>query len=184
VWHNALYAFWFFWPAGMANMTPILVSKVPLLRDWKTPLDFGHTYHGTQLFGANKTWRGLICGVIVAQIIFLFMRYLGHDLGDFTGYMALHGYFRLPWYLGSVMAVGVILGDAIESFFKRRRNIPPGSSWYPFDQIDYIIGACLFALPIVILPFSVYLLIFLGGFVFHLFFSYLGYLLHFKRAPI
>lgn len=36
-------------------------------------------------------------------------------------------------------------GDAVKSFFKRQRDMPPGSSWFPFDQLDFVIGALVFA---------------------------------------
>ena len=184
MWHDVCYAFWFFWPAGMANMAPILITKAPFVRDWKTPMDFGIKYRGKQLFGSNKTWRGFVIGVLTALVFFLGMQQLGHHLGSFTPYLSEQGYFSLPWYIGAVLGAGTIVGDAVESFFKRQRDIPPGSSWYPLDQIDYIIGACLFSLPLVVLPLAVYVWIFIGGFIFHLFFSYVGYLTHFKHSPI
>jgi CDP-diglyceride synthetase len=35
-------------------------------------------------------------------------------------------------------------GDAVKSFFKRRLGITPGKSWFPFDQLDFVLGAILF----------------------------------------
>jgi len=37
--------------------------------------------------------------------------------------------------------------DIVESFFKRKKNIPSWQSWYVWDQIDYIIWVILFTLP-------------------------------------
>ena len=34
-----------------------------------------------------------------------------------------------------------ILGDLVKSFWKRRVRVAPGRSWFPFDQIDYAVGA-------------------------------------------
>jgi len=35
---------------------------------------------------------------------------------------------------------GALLGDIVESFFKRRKGIERGKDWIPFDQLDFIIG--------------------------------------------
>jgi CDP-2,3-bis-(O-geranylgeranyl)-sn-glycerol synthase len=34
-------------------------------------------------------------------------------------------------------------GDSAKSFLKRRRGIPPGESWVPFDQLDFVIGSLI-----------------------------------------
>ena len=39
---------------------------------------------------------------------------------------------------------GALIGDAVESFFKRQIGVSHGNPWIPFDQIDYTIGAILF----------------------------------------
>ena len=38
-------------------------------------------------------------------------------------------------------------GDAAKSFIKRRIGIATGQSWIPADQLDFILGALLFAWP-------------------------------------
>ncbi len=40
------------------------------------------------------------------------------------------------------------MGDLIESFIKRRINREPGKSLPIADQIDFILGAFLFAIPV------------------------------------
>lgn len=65
-----LFVLWFFAPAGVANVTPILVAKLPGLREWSAPMDFGFTYRGKRVFGKHKTWRGFITGVRSAAIAF------------------------------------------------------------------------------------------------------------------
>jgi len=39
------------------------------------------------------------------------------------------------------MSGGALIGDLIKSFAKRRLGIQAGSTWVPFDQVDYIAGA-------------------------------------------
>jgi CDP-2,3-bis-(O-geranylgeranyl)-sn-glycerol synthase len=182
--NDFLFSVWFFLPGGFANVTPIIVSKIPLLSKWQTPIDCGFTYRGKHVFGANKTWRGLVCGVILAEVIFLLERKMSNDLGSFSVYLASMQFDQLPITLGLLMGFGVIAGDAIESFFKRQRTILPGESWFPFDQIDYIIGGCLAAATIKVMPLTIYIWILVIWFLMHLLFSYIGFLSHFKSKPI
>ncbi|HSX27706.1 MAG TPA: CDP-archaeol synthase, partial [Patescibacteria group bacterium] len=85
---------------------------------------------------------------------------------------------------GMLLGIGALTGDAMESFFKRRRGIKSGSSWYPFDQIDYIIGGLIFALLFIKPTLSLILWVGLVYFGLHLVFSYLGYLLGLKKHPL
>ena len=41
------------------------------------------------------------------------------------------------------MGFGALLGDLIESFFKRQVGIGSGKPWFPFDQIDWVLGSPL-----------------------------------------
>ena len=40
---------------------------------------------------------------------------------------------------------GALIGDIIESFFKRRVGIERGKNWIPFDQLDFILGVLFFS---------------------------------------
>lgn len=171
---SALFAFLFFLPAGISNMTPVFSSRIPVLKNWQTPLDFGKSYRGHRIFGRNKSWRGLVSGTIAGTLTGLIL-----NLTYFTEYnMALF------LALCASMSAGALLGDAIESFFKRQRGIDSGKTWFPFDQLDYIIGGLLFALPFATLSLESVLWIFGLYFGLHLITSYIGYLLGFKDAPI
>lgn len=128
--------FFFFLPAGIANMMPVLVSKVPFLN---VPMDFGYSFRGKRIFGDHKTWRGLVFGVIagglsavpiLGAIAFLF--------GDLTLSVVAQ-----TFKIGAILGAGALFGDAVKSLFKRQMNIKPGGSWVPFDQIDWILGALI-----------------------------------------
>jgi CDP-2,3-bis-(O-geranylgeranyl)-sn-glycerol synthase len=84
----------------------------------------------------------------------------------------------------AMLGLGALLGDAIESFFKRRNNVPPGESWFPFDQTDYIIGGLALWAPIAQPSLQVVLAIFGVYFGLHLLVSYIGFLMGFKTKPI
>jgi CDP-2,3-bis-(O-geranylgeranyl)-sn-glycerol synthase len=153
-------------------MVPVFASKLPVLRNWNTPLDFGKTYKGKRIFGKNKTWRGLLFGIVSGTLVamLVYSTYWHVDL--------------LAVLIGSSMSAGALIGDAVESFFKRQRGIPSGKAWFPFDQTDYVIGGLLFTLPFGILPLWLVVWVFIVYFSLHLISSYIGYLLGLKDAPI
>lgn len=182
---DILFALWFFLPAGIANVTPILVAPLPGLRRLNAPIDCGLTFRGRRLLGAHKTWRGLIAGVLMA-IVTLWLQQLA--VTHYGWAQTLTGsidYAHLPTVLlGILFGVGALGGDAIESFFKRQRHVPPGHGWFPFDQLDYIIGASLATMPFVALSLSQYGLLVVLWLVVHLISSYIGWLFHLKERPI
>jgi CDP-2,3-bis-(O-geranylgeranyl)-sn-glycerol synthase len=47
-------------------------------------------------------------------------------------------------WLGLLFGAGALVGDATKSYFKRLRGIPSGDKWWPFDQIDFILGSTIF----------------------------------------
>lgn len=173
-WEHAVYALVFFLPAGIANMTPVFSSRIPFLNRWTTPLDFGHIYRGKRIFGANKTWRGLVTGTV---------------MGTLMGMLLYGPFFADDNRLGflvvcTAMSLGALVGDAVESFFKRQHGIPSGTTWFPFDQTDYIIGGLLFTLPFGLLPLWLVLWVSVLYFGLHLLSSYVGYLVGLKDRPM
>ncbi|HLF15969.1 MAG TPA: CDP-archaeol synthase, partial [Candidatus Thermoplasmatota archaeon] len=36
-----------------------------------------------------------------------------------------------------------LVGDAVKSYFKRRRGKPRGTPWVPFDQLDFVVFGLL-----------------------------------------
>lgn len=179
-----LFALWFFLPAGIANMAPVPISKISVLKQWNAPMDFGVTWRGRRLFGAHKTWRGLFAGIIAAAGTVWLQQYLTRKYGWFAGSSSEFAYLSQPWpLLGLALAVGALGGDAIKSFFKRRRDIKPGSVWLPFDLIDHIIGAAFMSLPFVVFDWWVYLVVVAVWPFANLAISYAGYCLRIKERP-
>ena len=182
--NDFLYAIWFFLPAGFANIVPVFAAHLPLLKHWNAPIDNRLTFRGQRLFGSSKTWRGFICGVVIAAITFWLQQKLTPHLGNFSAYLETVNYNHLSLWLGPLLGFGVLAGDSIESFFKRQLGIAPSKSWFPFDQLDYIIGGLICSLPVIRLPLKIYIWIVLVWFITHLIVSYFGYLLHLKKTPI
>lgn len=180
-----LFAIWFFAPAGLANVAPIFVAKIPRLKDLNFPMDFGKTYKGQRIFGSHKTWRGFIAGVLVATLVFWIQQILVRHNVWAQNLTSQVDYMGLPTLiLGPMFGIGALGGDAIESFFKRQRHVKPGHGWFPFDQTDYIIGGALLTAPFVQLSFREYVMLILFWLFAHVAASYIGYLLHLKERPI
>ena len=137
---------YFMLPAYVANMMPVIASRVHFL---EKPISLNK-------LGAHKTWRGFCFGSLGAivsifiQVIFSpYTSMYGLDLlqygelgGDDTGAIIFGSVF-----IGALFGGGALLGDALKSFFKRKIGIAPGSSLPVIDQIDYVIGALVFTYP-------------------------------------
>lgn len=181
---DIIVALWFFIPAGLANGAPVVAAALPKLRDFNMPLDAGKTWRGKRIFGEHKTWRGLAAGIFAATVA-AWLQWLVAQIPSVNSYFAPLDYAHAPFVLlGILFGVGVIAGDAIESFFKRQIGIKPGHSWFPFDQIDYIIGGALAVAPIMHLTVVQYMWVLGLWLLIHMLGTYLGYLGHIKDKPI
>lgn len=178
-------ALWFFAPAGAANVAPVFAAKIPFIRRFTTPLDGGLHFRGNRVFGANKTWRGLIVGILAAIGTVALQQTIVASNPGMERYFADLNYAELPTILlGTLFAIGALGGDAIESFFKRLRGIKPGEAWVPFDQTDYIIGAIITTAPIVALTLPQYAWILAFWCGIHFISSYIGWKMHLKKQPV
>jgi len=183
--HDMLFSFWFFVPAGIGNSTPIIAAHAPGLRAWNAPMDFGKSFRKNRIFGAHKTLRGLLCGMIMGVFAVWLQSVLFHHYAWARQVSSPVSYEHLSVLtLGLLLSFGALMGDAIESFLKRQFSIDSGQRWFPFDQLDFVIGSLLLTTIYVRLPLQDYLWIILIWFGMHLLFSYLGYLLKLKDQPI
>lgn len=130
-------------PAFAANMIPIAAARISLWPRLAWPLDGGHTFRGHRILGANKTFRGLLTGILIGIIIACAQYYL-----------PFFDQIKQPDILmtilfGAAAGFGALLGDAIASFFKRQLGVASGRPLIPLDQIDYIIGFIICTIPFV-----------------------------------
>lgn len=134
-----LQAAYFLLPAYFANMAPVLCKGI--LKPLAVPIDGDRTWKGKEILGSHKTWRGVIAATVVGTLAF----WLQQLLYRFTPVqeISLFNYTTMPVLYGALLGFGAILGDAVKSFAKRRIGMKPGAMWFPFDQIDYPIGAML-----------------------------------------
>lgn len=182
---DILFALWFFLPAATANVMPIFVANIPALSKFDLSMDFGKTYRGKRIFGAHKTWRGFVSGVVAATLVLWLQQLAVENWAWAQTLTSQVDYATLPTLImGPLFAIGALGGDAIESFFKRQRGTPPGRGWFPWDQLDYIIGASIATVPFVALGIWHYVWLIGLWFVIHIISTYVGWLLGLKERPI
>lgn len=129
-----------FLPAYLANGAPVVFDKFNLLPGLKKPIDGGRKIGKDYVFGETKTWRGLVAGVLVGALTGVIVTHVTCSFKncEFTLVEALiYG----PG-VGAILGFGIIMGDLIKSFFKRRLHIKSTAPFFPFDQMDYL-GALL-----------------------------------------
>ncbi|HUR25973.1 MAG TPA: CDP-2,3-bis-(O-geranylgeranyl)-sn-glycerol synthase [Candidatus Thermoplasmatota archaeon] len=164
-WSSVVYALLFFLPAYVANMSPLLVAKA--IPGWKAPIDGGRLARdGRPLLGKGKTWRGLVGGTVLGAVTAVVVALLvpSHtEPGFFHGWDYGHGGFdgapigsvdpcddtakcqsdaSSLWAIalyGAILGYAALVGDALKSYFKRRRGKPGGAPWVPFDQLDFVV---------------------------------------------
>ena len=85
--------------------------------------------------------------------------------------------------LGFVVGFGAILADIVKSFFKRRFGFERGKSFPIVDQLDFILGAFLFASLVVPVKISWLILLAIVTPLFHLSANYMAYLIGVKKEP-
>ncbi len=172
---------WLFLPASFANMSPILAKKI--FPKWNTPIDFGKSWHGKEIFGSHKTYRGLVIGIIIGMLVFTFQQHLYATSPEIRAWSAFDYRLISPLF-GAWIGFGALAGDVLKSFFKRRLGISSGRPWIPFDQIDWIIGALL-SLTLVFIPsLEVVVMSLLVLTVLDFAMNFIGYHLGLKNAPL
>lgn len=116
----------FIFPAYCANAIPVIAGG-------GLPLDFNKkATDGKPIFGKNKTFRGFLAGLIV---------------GTGVGF-AETVVFNYPYLLGFMLSLGALMGDLAGAFVKRRLGIAPGGLLPVIDQVDFVLGAILFSIPL------------------------------------
>ena len=137
-WLTVLTALWLMLPAYLANMLPVLVGG-------GAPIDGGRNWKdGQRMLGDGKTWRGLLLAPVLAVLLVGVLRWT--TTFPAWGRYGFSDYGPSPWWvlLAYAMALGALVGDALESFFKRRTGRVRGERWVPFDQLDFVAGGLLF----------------------------------------
>ncbi|MGC8895489.1 MAG: CDP-2,3-bis-(O-geranylgeranyl)-sn-glycerol synthase [Candidatus Bathyarchaeia archaeon] len=151
----------FIFPAYCANAIPVITGG-------GYPIDFGKKFFdGKPILGKNKTFRGFFSGLIVGTAVGLLE-------SMFFGY---------PIPFGFLLSFGALFGDLAGAFLKRRLDLAPGDLLPVIDQIDFIIGAILFSLPLQILDLNLAITVLIITPPIHLLTNFAAYKLGLKSNP-
>lgn len=178
------FVFWFFGPAGLANIAAFASSKIPVIKKFNYPVDFYLKLRGKRLLGNHKTIRGFIAGILIGIATVYFQIFVYNNFEPLRNVLPLDYNSIDPIIFGSLLGFGALAGDAVKSFFKRQIGIVPGRSWVPFDQTDYIIGGVILSWFYLPLDFYNYIFLFIVWFLLHPLFTLFGYLLKLRRHPL
>lgn len=183
--HDLLLVSWIFLPAGVANMAPVFAAMIPAIRHLDAPMDGGKSFRGKRILGDHKTWRGIIAGVLAATLVLWLQQLLTLNIPALYNLTAGFDYVNLPTLLvGPLFGLGALGGDAIKSFFKRRTGVHPGGTWFPFDQLDYILGGALAISPFLRFTITQYVLLIIVWGLGVVITTYIGWLLRIRDQPI
>ena len=154
-------AFKFIFPAYCANAAPVLAGG-------GLPMDFGKNFiDGRRVFGKNKTFRGFFFGLAI---------------GVFVG-LVEYAVFGYPLLFSFLSPLGALLGDLTGAFLKRRLDIAPGGLLPVVDQVDFVVGAVLFSIPLGIVSWELAITVLLVTPPIHLFTNFVAYKLKLKSNP-
>lgn len=163
-------------PAYFANMAPVISRS--FFKGLNNPLDFNKTIGGKPILGKNKTFRGLIFGILFA-IIIAFVQSMFYNAGMFMNLTILD--YNKWMLIGLLMGTGAIFGDAFKSFLKRRIGIMPGNPMIIFDQIDYALGTIIFMLPIIVLKIEMIIMIILTSLILNILINHISFYLKIRN---
>lgn len=157
------YAIYFMLPAYLANVTALAFGG-------GKPLDFNFELpDGRRILGDGVTWRGTIIGTII-----------GITIGLIQGIIT--GNITVGILLGLALGGGALIGDACGSFIKRRLKIESGRPAPILDQLDFVVGALVFASFVVVIPVEMIVIILVISVFLHLGANIIAYLLGIKNV--
>ncbi|MFP3985020.1 MAG: CDP-2,3-bis-(O-geranylgeranyl)-sn-glycerol synthase [Candidatus Bathyarchaeia archaeon] len=152
----------FIFPAYSANAIPVLFGG-------GKPIDLGKKLKdGRPLFGSHKTFRGLITGLVIGTLV------------GFGESIVISNYNPL---LGFSLSLGALIGGLGGAFIKRRMGLAPGALLPIIDQIDFVLCALLFSLPVAPPTLAMAFVIISITIPIHLLTNLLAYLADMKKKP-
>ena len=151
----------FIFPAYCANAAPVLAGG-------RLPMDFGKNFiDGKRVFGSNKTFSGFFFGLSIG---------IGVGLIEWM-------LFDYPLLFSLLSPLGALLGDLTAAFLKRRLNIAPGGLLPIIDQVDFVVGALVFSLPLGIIYWELAVVVLIITPPIHLLTNFGAYKLKLKKNP-
>lgn len=166
-----LQALWFIAPAYAANAFP------PLLRG-KKPIDSGAKWGKYRILGDGKTIEGTAGGVAFGIFFGLIQIYFQPLLAPFG-----LGLFEMTLPVIILLSIGALLGDMINSFFKRRLGIERGGKVSVINRLDFVIGALVLVYPVAGFNLQNTIIIIIITPIIHKLANILAFALNIKKVP-
>jgi CDP-2,3-bis-(O-geranylgeranyl)-sn-glycerol synthase len=151
----------FIFPAYCANAAPVIAGG-------GQPMDFGKNFFdGKPVFGKNKTFRGFFFGLAIGILVGVMESLV----------------FSYPLSFSVLTPLGALCGDLAGAFLKRRLDIAPGDLFPIVDQIDFVVGAIVFSLPLAIMYWELGVAVLIITPPIHLATNFVAYKLKLKKNP-
>jgi len=174
-------ALWFILPAYVANTVPVYVAKLPFLKNFSKPIDFGKSFKGKRIFGDNKTYRGLIFGVLIGTLVGILQTNFQIPANNFFHSANLP---EMTPQLALMLSFGALIGDMVGSFVKRRVGFKPGQHAPLLDQVNFIFGAYFFSYLLTFrIDYDQFFVVLIITPTIHLFFNFIAWLYKLKKEP-
>ena len=142
----------------------------------KRRIDFGKNFYDNKpILGKGKTFEGTIGGILTGIASTILVQLIFWDQTALVSQQ----YFLL----GVLLTVGAIVGDVAASFIKRRIGKEQGASIPFLDQLDFIAGGLVFAIPLFIPKIEELAIILLLTLVAHALTNRLAFMLKLKKVP-
>ena len=132
-------------------------------------MDFGRNFvDGKRVLGNNKTFKGFFFGLAI---------------GVFVGLVEYLVFGEYPLLFSFLSPLGALSGDLTGAFLKRRLGIAPGGLLPIIDQIDFVVGAVLFSLPLGVVSWELAITVMLITPPIHLLTNFVAFKLKLKSNP-
>ena len=135
-------ALWLVLPAYIANASALVFGG-------GIPIDFGKKWKDNRrILGDGKTWQGLLIGTFIGMTAGFGLSVVSKYAVIINFPITINDFMGYPMMIPIIFSLcfGALIGDIIESFFKRRIGKDRGDNWIPFDQLDFILGVLFFSL--------------------------------------
>ena len=168
-----------------------LCMKYGWLTALRKPLDLGKSLGGRRIFGDHKTFRGFFINMVFCVLGTLVQAGI-QNIAGLPSWLALIDYREHWLLLGTLIGLGMTIGELPNSFLKRRLDISPGKKrpglgglcFFLWDQVDLTIGIWICIFWLVNPTVGLVLWSFLLTILLHVSISTIGYLLGMRKTIV
>jgi hypothetical protein len=167
-----------------------IVIRLGCFRFLCRPVDGGAEVRGRRLFGANKTWRGIVSMALGAALGFVIQAVWLHNYESVRQLELFEYSFLRAAVVGMLVGLATGLSELPNSFLKRQLDVAPGGTadgpvnalFYILDQVDFLVGTWIVLVFVVDFSWVRVLYSFIFLFVTHQVISVIGYFLGMRKT--